>query len=94
MSTARLERNYWRIGGWTAAALLLLMPLVAMQFTSEVNWGRGDFLVAGLMIGTAGLAFELVVRLTRDRRTRIVAGLLIAAVFLLTWVELAVGIFH
>jgi hypothetical protein len=26
---------------------LLLLPLVAMQFTREVNWGLEDFLAAG-----------------------------------------------
>lgn len=34
--------------------LLLLVPLVAMQFTDEVDWGGGDFVVAGgLLFGVA-----------------------------------------
>lgn len=40
-STAGTGRhNPWRIVGWGTAAALLLLPLVAMQFTSEVNWPR------------------------------------------------------
>ena len=40
----------------SAAGLLLLLPLVAMQFTNEVNWTFSDFLVAGILLfGTGGL---------------------------------------
>jgi len=30
--------NRWRIAIWGSAAFLLLLPLVAMQFTGEVVW--------------------------------------------------------
>ena len=30
----------WRIAGWPVAVLLLLLPLVAMQFTDEGNCRR------------------------------------------------------
>ena len=35
---------------WGAAAALLLLPWVAMQFTSEVNWTKSDFMVFGVML--------------------------------------------
>ncbi|MBK7270939.1 MAG: hypothetical protein IPI07_16005 [Flavobacteriales bacterium] len=38
--------NILRIVGWSLAALMLLFPVVAMQFTDEVNWGPEDFLFA------------------------------------------------
>ena len=44
-------RSPWRIFGWGMAAVVLLLPLVGMQFTSEVNWTGFDFLVAGVMVG-------------------------------------------
>jgi len=31
-------------------ALILLIPLVAMQFTSEVNWTLSDFVFAGVLL--------------------------------------------
>ncbi|MGB3337315.1 MAG: hypothetical protein WBA73_09060 [Devosia sp.] len=85
--------NYLRIGAWSVAAALLLLPLAAMQFTSDVKWGAEDFLAAALLLGGAGLALEVMVRLVQDARARLAIGLAIAAAFGLIWVELAVGIF-
>lgn len=75
------------------AGLLLLLPLIAMQFTSEVNWTFSDFIVAGvLLFGTGGL-IELAVRKIHKVITRVwvILGILVA--LLLVWIELAVGIF-
>jgi hypothetical protein len=41
---------------------VLLLPLVAMQFTDEVDWGVADFVLAGLLLGGTGLLLELAVR--------------------------------
>jgi hypothetical protein len=62
-----------------------------MKFTSEVNWTASDFLVAGVMIGGAGLAYELVVRTNRNRSYRAGAALALAAAFLTIWAVGAVG---
>ena len=37
--------------------VLLLVPLVAMQFTDEVNWGPLDFVVAGVLLLSTGFIF-------------------------------------
>jgi hypothetical protein len=81
----------WRIAFWGAAALLLLLPAVAMQVTDEVKWTAADFVFAGALIGGIGLAFELAVRMTPDPFYRAgVAGAL-AASFLIMWANGAVG---
>jgi hypothetical protein len=81
----------WRGIGWGMAALLLLLPLVAMQFTGEVMWSVGDFIFAFLLIGGVGLAFELTVRATRNIAYRAGIGSALAAAFLIIWATGAVG---
>jgi hypothetical protein len=43
-------------------ACILLLPLVAMQVTDEVDWGLGDFVLAGALLGGTGLLLELAAR--------------------------------
>ena len=81
----------WRVAGWTVAGVVLLIPLAAMQFTREVNWTVGDFMFAGLLIGTVGLAYELAVRSTGNRTYRGGVAAALTASFLTVWVNGAVG---
>lgn len=76
-----------------AAAALLLIPFVAMQFTTEVQWSGFDFVVAGVLLLGTGLLIEGVLRLVKKLSHRILlcAGVLLC--LLLIWAELAVGIF-
>lgn len=82
----------WRLAGWGAATVLLLVPLVAMQFTDEVNWSVADFVVFGAMLACAGGAFELAARMTRNTAYRAAVAVALAAAFLLVWANGAVGI--
>jgi len=90
---ARSDGRLWnavRVLGWGGLVGLLLLPLVAMQFTDEVDWTPGDFIVAGVMLGSVGAAFELAAR-ARSWAYRGAAAAAIVAAFLLTWSNLAVG---
>ena len=75
------------------AALILLIPAVAMQFTSEVNWGLGDFIAAAVLLVGTGSAYVLVASKMASTRSRVMAGAALGFMFLLIWAELAVGIF-
>ena len=68
---------------WVAiiTALLLMIPLVAMQFTDEVNWNIGDFVIMGAMLSGIGSLFVLVSRKVQSRQ-RIVVGAVLAILFL------------
>jgi hypothetical protein len=77
---------------WGIAGALLLLPLVAMQFTDEVAWGPFDFIVFGGMLFCACGTYELAARMSGNRAYRAGAGLALAAGFFLVWVNLAVGI--
>ena len=81
----------WRIAAWGIAALLLLLPLVAMQFTDEVQWTIFDFIFAGVMIGGVGLLFEMAVRMARNNAYRLGVAFALAAAFLIVWASGAVG---
>ncbi|MBA4009580.1 MAG: hypothetical protein C0486_12460 [Erythrobacter sp.] len=78
---------------WIAAALLLALPAVAMQLTSEVNWGPGDFAVAGLMLLVLCAAIEAAMNYLTALRWRVSAMTLAALAFLTLWAHLAVGLF-
>ncbi len=82
----------WRIAAWAAAALILLLPLVAMQFTDEVNWDVADFALFGALLIGVGVPYELAVRTTGDNAYRAAVGVALAAAFILVWVNGAVGI--
>ncbi len=82
----------WRWIGWGMAGFLLLLPAIAMQFTREVNWGLGDFLVMGLMFGILGMGLELAARASRNNAYRAGAAAALGTGFLVTWSNLAVGI--
>lgn len=77
----------------TASALLLLIPLIGMQLSEEVNWTGFDFLVAAALLLGTGLFIELALRVFHNSRHKAIACLLVLALALLVWAELAVGIF-
>lgn len=72
---------------------LLLIPLIAMQFTDEVDWDLFDFTIMGILLLTTGLSIEFVLRSFRRIQERILISSVILFIFFLVWAELAVGIF-
>ena len=72
---------------------VLLIPLIAMQFTSEVDWRLSDFLIAGGLLIGAAVSIDLVSRRAKKPAVRTMMVVLILALLALVWAELAVGIF-
>lgn len=72
--------------------LLLLMPLVAMQFTDEVRWDLADFIVAGALLFGAGATYHVLATRTDNLAYRAGVGLAVAAALMLVWANLAVGL--
>ncbi|MBD3402246.1 hypothetical protein GF420_05075 [candidate division GN15 bacterium] len=70
----------------------MLVPLVAMQFTDDVVWGPGDFIVAAVLLIGAGLAYELVSRKGSATAYRAAVGVAVTAGLALIWMNLAVGL--
>lgn len=82
-----------RQGILIATALILCIPAVAMLFTTEVNWGLADFIIAGGLLLGAGLLCDYAWEKISGARTRMVVVGAIILALLLIWIELAVGIF-
>ncbi len=74
-------------------AAALMVPLVAMRFTAEVNWNVFDFMVAGVLLASTGIVIEVALRTITNVWYRIAACALILFVLFLVWAELAVGVF-
>ena len=74
-------------------SLLLLIPLIAMQFTPEVNWSIMDFFVASVILLCVGFGIDLLIRKIENPLSRILPALALLVLFVLVWMELAVGIF-
>ena len=75
------------------SAILFLIPLIAMQFTDEVNWTLFDFVIGGVLLLGTGLLCELVIRKITKIKYRFALCVALLVVLLLIWAELAVGIF-
>lgn len=75
-----------------AAAVVLAVPLVAMQFSNEVVWTLSDFVIMGVLVFGTGLMLELAFARTESTVYRAAAGVALAGGFLLFWLNGAVGI--
>ena len=73
--------------------IILLIPMIAMQFTDEVNWSFLDFIIMGIMLSITGLALGIIIKKIKDYKYRNIFITMIVMIFLLTWAELGVGLF-
>jgi len=74
------------------ASLLLLLPLLGMQFNGGVNWSLMDFATAGILLVGTGLMYVLLARRAGNLAYRAAVGIALGAALLLLWINLAVGI--
>ena len=73
--------------------LLLLLPLLGMFVSNEVNWSFFDFIIMGILILSFSFGIKQVLKTIKNTKYRILIIGLILILFLLIWAELAVGIF-
>ncbi len=79
-------------GAAVITLLILSIPLIAMQFTQEVDWGVGDFIVMGILIFSMAVAYVLLARYAPNFIHRAAIAGAVGSTFLLIWVNLAVGL--
>ena len=73
--------------------ILLLIPMIAMQLTEEVNWSIFDFIIMGIMLSITGLALEIIIKKIKYYKYRNIFILVTVFIFLIIWAELGVGLF-
>jgi hypothetical protein len=76
---------------WAGAAGLLMLPAVAMRFTTEVEWTLSDFVFMGVLLTAAASAVEVGMRLSGDWYYRLGVLAAVGGSFLTVWVNAAVG---
>ncbi|MDZ7694257.1 MAG: hypothetical protein U5K69_24575 [Balneolaceae bacterium] len=92
------SRIYKPIAGLAlTTGFLLLIPLIAMQFSDEVVWTPSDFIFAGTLIFGTGLTYILATRVLASQMGdnivyRIAVGFALFTGLFLIWVNGAVGI--
>ena len=57
-------------------ASILLAPLIAMQFSTEVQWTAGDFIIAAILLSSFALLIEFLIRKKQQGKRRTVLILL------------------
>lgn len=60
----------------------------------ELNWSFFDFVAASILISFLGISLFLILRLRLKRIQKIITLSILILVFILIWLELAVGVFN
>ena len=72
---------------------LLLIPLIGMAITDEINWSPFDFIIMGFLIIFLSIGINFVSNREKNLKNRVLYIGILVIIFMLTWAELAVGLF-
>lgn len=72
--------------------LILMIPLIAMQFSTEVDWSAFDFLIMGILLFCTGAVFVLLTRQASNMVYRAGMAGAIGTTLLMIWSNIAVGL--
>jgi hypothetical protein len=93
MFTHELTRSY-AIRSILYVELLLLVPLVGSLASDDWNWSLLDFILAAITLAIIrGGMLMFVAGIKKHKTPFVIGGLALAIITLLTWIELAVGLF-
>lgn len=88
-----ITKNKDIAGVFVVTTAILMMPLVAMQFTKEVVWTLYDFIVMGTLLSGTGLLMVFAARKIKNTHYKAAVIITLLIALLLIWAELAVGLF-
>ena len=75
-----------------ATVVVLLIPLIAMQFTNEVSWKIGDFVVAGALLLSSGYLYAILTKKSSSNVKKAFIGAIVLMSLALVWATLAVDL--
>jgi len=90
MNTSIINKRHLLIA--LGILLILSIPFIAMQITEEVNWSFTDFILMALILSGIAAVYELAAHKSELSSYRIAIGIGLLGIFLLFWVNAAVGI--
>lgn len=73
--------------------LLLIIPLIGMNLTDEIDWTLSDFIISGLILLVFSLTINFIILRISNRKKRVFYITILFILFMLVWTELALGIF-
>ena len=72
--------------------VLLLVPFILTNNLESFNWSSEDFMIAGLLIFSC-LSVVSYIKEKLSNQNKTIAIILVIILFLIIWIELAVGVF-
>ncbi|MBT8219837.1 MAG: hypothetical protein KJP00_08430 [Bacteroidia bacterium] len=88
-----MQNLYGKFAKWVGiVALILVAPLLATLFSTEVNWDVSDFLIMGAVLFGIGVVYELIAGKSDKTVYKAAFAVGLLGAFLLFWVNGAVGI--
>jgi hypothetical protein len=78
---------------YAVPTVLLCIPLIGNFTSKEFDWSVGDFGIAAVLLFGTAFLIDLIQRIIKNRTHKIFVSVAILLLLLLTWAELAVGLF-
>ena len=72
---------------------LLLIPLIGMTITDEINWIPFDFIIMGSLLILLSIGINFASNRAKNLKNRVLYIGILVIIFMLIWAELAVGLF-
>lgn len=73
--------------------LIMVFAVLGNLFSKEFNWSPADFLIAGILLFGTAIIIDLIRRIVKNQTYKIPLCIVVLFILILTWVELAVGLF-
>ncbi|MFC0342848.1 hypothetical protein [Epilithonimonas hispanica] len=88
-----ITKNQRSIVLFSIPLVLLCIPMIAMQFSKSWNWSLIDFVAVGVILFGTAFIINLILEKFKTTKSRLILIGITLTVLVLTWIELAVGIF-